>query len=66
MQATTGRSNSRQDTAKLKLREGFVHGNLSNGRNYKMLTVLDQFTRQALAVTVRATTGASKVLEALY
>ena len=29
----------------------FVHDKLSNGRSYKMLTVLDEFTRQALAVT---------------
>ncbi len=32
------------------LRGGFVHDRLSNGRSYKMLTVLDEFTRQALAV----------------
>ena len=31
----------------------FVHDKLSNGRSYKMLTVLDEYTRQALAVTVR-------------
>ena len=36
----------------------FVHDKLSNGRSYKMLTVLDEFTRQALAVTVRTTDGA--------
>ncbi len=34
-------------------REDFVHDKLSNGRSYKMLTVLDEFTRQALAVVVR-------------
>ena len=44
----------------------FVHDNLSNGRKYKMLTVLDEFTRQALAVTVRTKMGADDVLEALY
>jgi putative transposase len=43
-----------------------VHDKLSNGRNYKMLTVLDEFTRQALAVTVRTKMGADDVLEALY
>ena len=44
----------------------FVHDKLSNGRTYKMLTVLDEFTRQALAVTVRTKMGADDVLEALY
>ncbi|MEL6287125.1 MAG: DDE-type integrase/transposase/recombinase, partial [Pseudomonadota bacterium] len=32
----------------------------------KMLTVLDEFTRQALAVTVRTRMGANDVLEVLY
>lgn len=44
----------------------FVHDKLSNGRAYKMLTVLDEFTRQALAVTVRTRIVADDVLEALY
>ena len=44
----------------------FVHDKLGNGRSYKMLTVLDEFTRQALAVTVRTRMGADDVLEALY
>ncbi len=44
----------------------FVHDKLSNGRRYKMLTVLDEFTRQALAVTVRTKMGAVDDLEALY
>ena len=44
----------------------FVHDKLSNGRSYKMLTVLDEFTRQALAVVVRTKMGADDVLEALY
>ena len=35
----------------------FVHDKLSNGRSYKMLTVLDEYTRQALAVTVRTRMG---------
>lgn len=43
----------------------FVHDKLSNGRSYKMLTVLDEFTRQALAVTVRTRMGAEDVPEAL-
>ena len=44
----------------------FVHDRLSNGRSYKMLTVLDEYTRQALCVTVRTKMGAVDVLEALY
>ena len=44
----------------------FVHDKLSNGRSYKMLTVLDEFTRQALAVKVRTKMGAEDVLEVLY
>ncbi len=43
-----------------------MHDKLSNGRSYKMLTVLDEFARQALAVTVRTRIGADDVLEALY
>ena len=48
------------------LRGDFVHDKLSNGRSYKMLTVLDEYTRQALAVEVRTRMGADDVLEALY
>ncbi len=44
----------------------FVHDKLSNGRSYKMLTVLDEHTRQALAVEVRARMGSADVLEVLY
>ena len=44
----------------------FVHDKLDSGRSYKMLTVLDEYTRQALAVTVRTRMGADDVLEALY
>jgi len=44
----------------------FVHDKLSNGRSYKMLTVLDEYTRQALAVEVRTRMGSDDVLEALY
>ncbi|MEM7723996.1 MAG: DDE-type integrase/transposase/recombinase, partial [Pseudomonadota bacterium] len=47
-------------------RGDFVHDKLSNGRAYKMLTVLDEFTRQALAVVARTKMGADDVLEALY
>jgi transposase InsO family protein len=44
----------------------FVHDKLSNGQPYKMLTVLDEYTRQALSVTVKRKMGSSDVLEALY
>jgi transposase InsO family protein len=44
----------------------FVHDRLSNGRPYKMLTVLDEYTRQALCVTVAYKMGSADVLEALY
>jgi transposase InsO family protein len=43
-----------------------VHDRLSNGRPYKMLTVLDEYTRQALGVAVRTRMRSSEVLEALY
>jgi transposase InsO family protein len=44
----------------------FVHDKLSNGRSYKMLTVLDEYIRQALAVEVRTRMGSEDVLEVLY
>ncbi len=44
----------------------FVHDKLSNGRSYKMLTVMDEFTRQALTVHVGTKLGSADVLEALY
>jgi len=44
----------------------FVHDKLSNGRPYKMLTVLDEYTREALCVKVATSMGSSEVLEALY
>jgi len=44
----------------------FVHDKLSNGRPYKMLTVLDEYTREALCVAVATRMGAADVLEGLY
>ena len=44
----------------------FVHDKLGNGRSYKMLTVLDEYTREALRVEVRSNMGAQVVLDALY
>jgi len=44
----------------------FVHDRLSNGRPYKMLTVLDEYTREALCVAVGIKIGAADVLEVLY
>ena len=43
----------------------FVHDKLSNGCSYKMLTVLDEFTREALGVAVRPRMIAHDVLDAL-
>ena len=44
----------------------FVHDKLSNGRSYKMLTVLDEYTREALCVAVRPKMNAHDVLDALH
>ena len=44
----------------------FVHDKLSNGRSYKMLTVIDEYTREALCVTAKPRMGHADVLEALY
>ena len=44
----------------------FVHDKLSNNRPYKMLTVVDEYTRQALAILVAHKMSAADVLEALY
>ena len=44
----------------------FVHDRLSNGRSYKMLTVLDEYSREALCVKVATRMGSAEVLETLY
>lgn len=44
----------------------FVHDKLSNGRPYKMLTVLDEYTREALCVAVRPKMKANDVLNLLH
>lgn len=44
----------------------FVHDKLSNGCRYQMLTVIDEFTRQALCVAVGFKMGSTEVLETLY
>ena len=44
----------------------FVHDKLSNGNAYRMLTVIDEYTREALAVIAKPKMGAADVLEALY
>ena len=44
----------------------FVHDKLSNGRSYKMLTVLDEYTREALCIAVNFQMGNADVLEAIY
>ena len=43
-----------------------VHDKLSNGRSYKMLTVLDEYAREALSVAVRSKMNANDVLDALH
>ena len=45
---------------------GTTSPRLSNGRPYKMLTVLDEYTREALCVAVALNMGSADVLEALY
>jgi putative transposase len=47
-------------------RKHLVHDNLNNNRPHKMLTVVDEYTRQALAVHVAHKMSAADVLEALY
>lgn len=44
----------------------FVHDKLSNGRPYKMLTVIDEYTREALCVVAKPKMGHAEVLDALY
>jgi putative transposase len=43
-----------------------VHDKLSNGHSYKMFTVLDEYTREALCVAVRPKMNANDVLETLH
>ena len=45
---------------------GSIHDKLSNGHPYKMLTVLDEYTREALAVTMAKKITCEDVLESLY
>ena len=42
-----------------------MHDKLSNGHIYKMLTVLDEYTREALSVAGRSKMSANDVLDAL-
>ena len=44
----------------------FVHDKLSSGRRYKMLTILDEYTREALCVVAKTKMGYAEVLEVLY
>jgi transposase InsO family protein len=41
----------------------FVYDRLSNGRPYRMLTVLDEYDRESLCVEVRTRMGATDVLK---
>ena len=44
----------------------FVHDKLSNDRPYRMLTVIDEYTCEALTVFAKPSMGSADVLEALY
>jgi transposase InsO family protein len=44
----------------------FVHDKLSNGRSYKMLTVLHEYTHQALCVEVKDKMNSDDVLEVMH
>ena len=44
----------------------FVHDKLSNGRPYKILTVLDEYTREALYVAVRDKMKANDIVDVLH
>jgi len=44
----------------------FVHDKLTNGRSYKMLTAIDEYTREALCVAVRPKMNANDVLDVLF
>ncbi|PHR46821.1 MAG: hypothetical protein COA32_10090, partial [Fluviicola sp.] len=44
----------------------FVHDKLTNGRPYKILTVLGEYSREALCVAVKPRMGNAEVLETLY
>ena len=41
---------------------GLVHDRLSNGRPYRLLTILDEYTREALCVMARPTLGSEEVM----
>lgn len=43
-----------------------MHDRLSSGRKYKMLTVIDEYTREAMCIAVAPKMDAAEVLEALY
>ena len=43
----------------------FVHDKLSNGRPYKMLTVLDEHSRECLAIRVKHKLNSTEVIDAL-
>ena len=44
----------------------FVHDKLNNGRSYKMLTIIDEYTRETLCVAPKSSMGNSEVMGALY
>jgi len=44
----------------------FVHDNLTNGRVYKMLTVISEYNREGLCVAVRSEVNVNDVLDVLF
>jgi len=44
----------------------FVHDKLANGRPYKKMRVLNEYSREGLCVAVKPRMGNAEVLEALY
>ena len=42
-----------------------VHDRLSNGQPYRLLTILDEYTREALCVMARHSLGSEEVMESL-
>ena len=44
----------------------FVHDKLSNGQPYKMLTVIDEYTRQALAIHTDFKINSNDVIDVIY
>lgn len=44
----------------------FIHDQMTDGRRFRVLVIVDEYTREALCVSVAAKMGSAEVLEALY